>query len=592
MLELKNISKKYQERIIIDDLSMTFPDIGMIGIQGKSGCGKSTLLSIIGMLDFGYEGDILFNGEKIKNSKQFIKEHISFMMQNKDMISSLTVKENICLSSQIGEKKIHQNQLMKIVKQLGIDDYLDRYPSQLSGGQCKRVSIAKALLKESSILLCDEPTGALHEKQSEEVMSILKKVSQKCLVIIVSHEPCLLEKYCDSVLSFQDGKLIGEIKQISFGIQRNIERKKYSLLIYPFRQILFQRNKLMFLFLFQWILIVAFFVMATAMNGIWDMIQRSEVSSVLSNVMTLEQKEGMAFERLPNLDVIHISYQYHLEQCQLYQDDKKTEGVFNFLPENKDHIILIEGRMPQNSYEVLVSHSYAQSVHLNHPIVLRTFDHDIPLHIVGVVQPMLFEEKEIYLSSSLQEQLSFLKDDYEIVIETDKEKTFKTYKELSKDYIVYSEVIERKESYQALLELAKIVGFVFVGVSFIVSLILIGIVQSILYYERKHDVAYLLSLGLSYRHLFILSLIESFLLGVMIVVGGCVLSSFIYFYMNSIYQIHKHFYFSLKLAPIIWGQYDLYILIAILYIGMTIIGGIKPIYQMMSVDIIDVLREE
>lgn len=141
MLELKYISKKYDERKIIDNLSIVFPDIGMIGIQGESGCGKSTLLSIIGMLDDDYEGEIIFNEEKIENPSEFIRKHLSFMMQNKDIISSMTVKENICLASQVGCKKINVLQMKKIVKQLGIDSFLHRYPYQLSGGQRKRVSI-------------------------------------------------------------------------------------------------------------------------------------------------------------------------------------------------------------------------------------------------------------------------------------------------------------------------------------------------------------------------------------------------------------------------------------------------------------------
>lgn len=97
MLELKNIYKQYETTPILNHISICFPDTGMIGIQGKSGCGKSTLLYIMGLLDEDYEGDILFNYEKIEDKEKFICEHMSFMMQNKDFISSLTIKENIIL---------------------------------------------------------------------------------------------------------------------------------------------------------------------------------------------------------------------------------------------------------------------------------------------------------------------------------------------------------------------------------------------------------------------------------------------------------------------------------------------------------------
>ena len=91
MLELKNIYKGFDQRVVLDHISLQFPDTGFIGIQGESGCGKSTLLSIIGMLDDHYLGDIYYNHEKITDRNAFIREHISFMMQNKDVINALTV---------------------------------------------------------------------------------------------------------------------------------------------------------------------------------------------------------------------------------------------------------------------------------------------------------------------------------------------------------------------------------------------------------------------------------------------------------------------------------------------------------------------
>lgn len=101
MLELKHIFKKFEDRVILDDLSIILPDTGMIGIVGESGCGKSTLLYILGMLDRDYEGEIFFNGEIITHYDDFIRHHVSYMMQNNDMIESLQLKENILLPCQV-----------------------------------------------------------------------------------------------------------------------------------------------------------------------------------------------------------------------------------------------------------------------------------------------------------------------------------------------------------------------------------------------------------------------------------------------------------------------------------------------------------
>ena len=106
MVELKHICKKFQDRVILDDVSLKFPDYGLIGIQGESGCGKSTLLCILGMLDTQYEGNILYDGKEIVDTQAFIREHISFMMQNNDLISALTVKENILLATQVSYQDI------------------------------------------------------------------------------------------------------------------------------------------------------------------------------------------------------------------------------------------------------------------------------------------------------------------------------------------------------------------------------------------------------------------------------------------------------------------------------------------------------
>ena len=213
MLELKHISKRFEEHLIIDDVSLVLPDCGMVGIQGTSGCGKSTLLYIIGMLDDDFAGEIFYNGEKVMDRSEFISQNISYMMQNKDFISALTIKENITLASQVSQFDYSPAILQKITTQLSIQDLLKRYPHQLSGGQLKRASIAKAMLKQSPIILCDEPTGALHSQQAQIVMQELKKLSLKSLVIIVSHDPLLLKQYCDSVLTLENAKLKGRLKK-------------------------------------------------------------------------------------------------------------------------------------------------------------------------------------------------------------------------------------------------------------------------------------------------------------------------------------------------------------------------------------------
>lgn len=590
MLELKNIYKKFDQRVILDHISLQFPDTGLIGIQGESGCGKSTLLSIIGMLDDQFLGDIYYNDEKITDKKAFLREHISFMMQNKDIINALTVKENILLASQVSQIPISRSYLKKITHQLQIQDLLSSYPTQLSGGQLKRVSIAKALMKQSSIILCDEPTGALHHQQSHEVMQILKTISQQSLIIIVSHDPLLLQTYCDSVLTLQDGKVKGKMMLSESHIGLPKKKQWYSLIHYPIRELLFQRNKLLFLFLFQWILIVAFFLMTTTMNGLLDALSLSEKHAVQAHMFTIEQDHSI-FTQLPDIKYSTVDYHYDLDQLTLSCDHQSIEASLQFLPNSTQHILLEKGTFPKNSNEIIVSHSLYQSLK-EKTIQISFGDYKKDFKIVGVLSPMLFQEKEIYCLDVLKDELFFLRNEYLLDIETQSSKTKEIYHKLSQKYTAYSDVLERIENYQTIVSLAKFVGYVFIGVSFIVSLLLIGIVESILYLERKHDVAYLLSLGLKKQHLFFLSFIEALILAMIMTLGGCFFSGIIYWYLNHVVEIQNYFCFRLQLHVYIFTRYDLFGFIFIVYVMIVIFGTMLPMFQMMKIDMIKVLREE
>ena len=586
MLELKHISKRFEEHLIIDDVSLVLSDCGMVGIQGTSGCGKSTLLYIIGMLDDDFEGEIFYNGEKVMDRSEFISQNISYMMQNKDFISALTIKENITLASQVSQFDYSP------ATQLSIQDLLKRYPHQLSGGQLKRASIAKAMLKQSPIILCDEPTGALHSQQAQIVMQELKKLSLKSLVIIVSHDPLLLKQYCDSVLTLENGKLKGRLKKTSIIQTTHPQLKTYSMFFYSFKQLLYQRNKLLFLFLFQWIVIVAFFLIVTAMNGVFDAISESEKSSVQVNMMTLEKKDGSAFEELiTHPQIKNVTYDYSLEQLQWSYQNKDITCFISFLPIQTSHIQLSKGRLPQNSHEIVLSLPLYQALKQPQTLTCLT-DTKIEMQVVGVLEEYFFTQEEIYCSPLLQNELSAFKDMKTLCVEAKAQSHQMLYKSLSQDYFVYSDVIERVENYQSILSLARLIAYVFIGISFFVSLLLIGIVESTIYYERTHDVAYLLSLGMKRKRLFVLSIIEALSLGIMMAIGGCLLSAFLYFYFNNVYLLKEHFGILLSLHSILLSQYDLYGFIFICYMLMTMLGALLPTRKMMSINMIDVLREE
>lgn len=589
MLELQHIYKKINDRLILNDICYVFPSSGLIGIQGESGCGKSSLLYIIGLLDEDFEGKIIWNGQVIENRLQWIQEHISFMMQNNDSIEALTVQENITLSCQCANLYFSKNFKQKIMKQLDIAQLSHRHPSQLSGGQRQRVSIAKSLLKQTDILLCDEPTGALNDRQAHEIMSILKDHSKNILIIVVSHDHRLLKEYCDEILCLKNGQLKGHSLEDVKVTYHDKKYRRYSLIHYPIRQLIMQRNKFMFLFLFQWIVIVAFFFIVVGVNGIFDAIHENEIHDVFASIMTIEKKDGSAFESIPTFtSASHIDYVYETESIICQSQQKDLQCLFSFLPYNTKHIQLSQGRMPQNNHEVIITYALAQQLS-DSSIHLLSIQKDV--QVVGVLKKDLFQSQSIYCLPSFQNEIEDLKNIYSLRIETN-QSARDLYQLLSQDYFVYSDTIERVDQYQNLLQLGQVVSFVFIGVSLLISILLIHIVFSMIYFERKHDVSYLLSLGLTHRRLMILSFMESMILGFVIAGGGSLICMGTYYYLKYVFDFQSHFYFDLILKTICFSHYDLYLFIFILYMIMCIIASLIPMKRMMNVHMIDVLREE
>ena len=401
---------------------------------------------------------------------------------------------------------------------------------------------------------------------------------------------CLLyTSYCDSVLTLKDGKLKGKIMKRDNIVKENHNHAFHSLIRYSLRQLFFQKKKLVFLFLFQWILISIFFLMTTAMNGIDDAISQDEKQSVTRYMCVMENKDRNIFYDIPKIENADIQYSYHLDQLHIFSKQKEMNSSLSFLPRNTSHIQLQHGRIPSQYNEVIISESLYHSLN-NRSLRIRYEDFQMELKVVGVLDPSLLKGEEIYCSQLLKDKIPFLKDEYSLILESFNMKEL--YQSLSRNYIVYSEVLERVESYQSLLFLAKVVANIFIGVSLFVSLLLIGIVESILYYERKHDVAYLLSLGIEPRRLVFLSLLESMTLGMIIAVIGCFISSLLYYFFNNVYHLQLHFYFHLQLKKILFHPYDLYIFIIFIYMFMVILGSLFPMKRMMKVDMINVLREE
>lgn len=220
MIVLSNINKYYNkgktnESHIINDISLSLPDKGLITLLGSSGAGKTTLLNVIGGLDKA-SGTIQIDDFKINKYNMnafdtFRKSHIGYIFQNYNLLYSQTVYDNLRIALEIvGVTDFEEvdKRITYCLKAVGMYNFRKKYVNSLSGGQQQRVSIARALVKKSSIIIADEPTGNLDSKNSEEVMRILKSLSKKVLIILVTHNNRLAYSYSDQIYGIEDGKII------------------------------------------------------------------------------------------------------------------------------------------------------------------------------------------------------------------------------------------------------------------------------------------------------------------------------------------------------------------------------------------------
>ena len=236
MLELKNIKKTYRvgdvETRALDDISVSFREQEFVAILGTSGSGKTTCLNIIGGLDRYDSGDLIINGKSTKNFKDrewdaYRNNSIGFIFQSYNLISHLSIVANVEMGmtlSGVSAAEKHRR-AQEALEKVGLKDHLHKKPNQLSGGQMQRVAIARALANDPDILLCDEPTGALDTVTSVQIMDLIKEIAGDKLVIMVTHNPELAEKYADRIVKFQDGKIVSDSNPYSF----EKENKEFSL---------------------------------------------------------------------------------------------------------------------------------------------------------------------------------------------------------------------------------------------------------------------------------------------------------------------------------------------------------------------------
>lgn len=214
LLSLENITKSYDKKsIVLNEFNLSVNTGEMVAIMGKSGSGKSTVLNIISGIESADSGRYIFKGNdmsKVSGDKMtvFRRENIGFVLQHFALIENNSVFKNIALPLYLKHesKNVIKGKLLELAKDLEIENKLDKKPKQLSGGEAQRVAIARAIINQPSLILADEPTGALDENTGLKIMQIFRKLHQKGhTFIIVTHDSSVAEM-CDRTIKIKDGK--------------------------------------------------------------------------------------------------------------------------------------------------------------------------------------------------------------------------------------------------------------------------------------------------------------------------------------------------------------------------------------------------
>ena len=245
MIKVKNLNKYFyhhrsNEIHVINDVSIEFPKTGLVTILGESGCGKTTLMNVIGGLDDFYNGsmeydDIVINKYSSKKMDKIRNQKIGYIFQNYLLLHQRTVYDNLMILLNMYDISLEEKneRIDYVLEAVGMLKYKKKNVSELSGGQQQRVAIARALIKSPSVILADEPTGNLDEKNTIQIMNIIKQISKKTLVILVSHEKSIAKSYSDYLIEISDGKITNKINENSktlyeFEDDQNIYLKEFK----------------------------------------------------------------------------------------------------------------------------------------------------------------------------------------------------------------------------------------------------------------------------------------------------------------------------------------------------------------------------
>jgi len=540
IFRIDNLTKEYGKnnsyQKVLDNISISFKSNEFVCILGESGSGKSSLLNIIGGLDNDYKGSININNLNIKyiNQDEYRKNNIGFIFQNFNLINSLSVIDNIILPIErdnISYRK-KRNRAISLLRKLNIYTLKNKKINELSGGQKQRVAIARGLITNPRIILADEPTGALDEENSKNILEILKEINKEGkLVIVVTHSKKVID-YSTRVIEIKDGKIykdkkLKKVKETNIDIEETKESKYFYLFKHAFKNLRNNKRRNIFITFASSLGIIGIILSLFLGDGVKNYINDLIVSKSDPNVYQIESKYKYYDETLINkiINIKHmnnVSKELNINMANISFKDSKYDLTYL---DSLEEIKVEEG----DSTGLIINKSLSKKIKIG-DIVKISFVDDYNVFVRTIKVTGILENTGIslidntYISMIKYSELNKIYKDYKkelkpnnISIKIDSRDNINyVKKELKKLKLTPKTNEDYYNELKKYLDIASFILSVFSLSSLLVSTIMISIIINITVLERVKEIGLLRSIGYSKKDVKNIFKSESLSLGICI----------------------------------------------------------------------------